>query len=425
MIGLYEWVSNQAAVSSSATFAPLVARSIDPSGQQYIPSGTGDQKNGETSCVNACNAAKKLLDDYILQVVDRKFLDASFGVGGISIELLSKGCPNNSGRMYAALERAVDIIKSAANTASKSVGCTAIVWMQGEWNEASKEDMGWYDQEASTHDKDDYKAYLIGGTASNGAVVNGMVNDLISTFKTKFGQSENPIVLGSQMGTSFIRFNELPIMMAQLEASQQSDKYLICTPSYRVTDRGAHLDSNGERWLGEFYAKVWYKKVILGQDWKPLQPKKIKKGNNTIEIDFHVPEPPLVFDTNQVRAKNNYGFQIFDGGVAKTISKVEISGNKVLLTASSDFVSDVEVTYAGLNMNYGNLRDSDDWKSFEVYKDLDTIVENPSGVSYRPSFEPKDENGNVIYNKPYPCQNFCVQFYYKLLTNQNELTINI
>ena len=36
----------------------------------------------------------------------------------------------------------------------------------------------------------------------------------------------------------------------------------------------------------------------------------------------------------------------------------------------------------------------------------------------------KDEKGNIIYDKKYPCYNWCMRFYYKLLFNKSELNIN-
>lgn len=426
MIGDREWAANQYNVAAGSSFSPLRARANNSQGNNYIPTDINDQTCGETCGVNACNAMKRLFDDYIVELIDRKFLDASFGAGGKSIELLSKNCPNNSGQIYAALEAAIDKIKAAADTENKTICCTVVLWMQGEWNESSHEDMGWFDGEPSTHNKDDYKAYLIGGTTSEGVTVNGMVNDLIATMMTKFHQDLPPIVLGSQMSEQWINYRSLPIMMAQLEASHETDKYIICSPTYRVTDRNGHLDANGSRWLAEFYAKVWYKVVILGQEWKPLQPVSIKRNNKSVEIEFHVPCPPLVFDTLQVRSVPNKGFSLWLNDADVTISNVSIVGNSVIIETNTDLMDgDLEVSYAGKGVKFGNLRDSDPWKAFEVYKDLDTIVENPAGVSYRPSFEPKDEEGNVIYNKPYPCQNFCVNFYYILENELNILNINI
>lgn len=422
MVGQYEWVSG---VGSNTRDSLTPLKAISTRGEGYIPTDTNDQTEGETPNINFANAAKRLLDDFLLETVDRKILATSCGSGGRSIELLSKNCPNNSGVLYSNFVTALTTAKTLAEGESKSLCCSAIIWMQGEYNANSQENQGWEAGTPATNSKDAYKSYLLGGSTSDDVSHNGLINDMIEDVKAQYGQEDSPLILSSQIGPNFNRSFDNPIDMALLEANNENDNFVLVAPSYCVTDRGAHLDSNGSRWLGEYYAKVWYKKVILGLNWKPLQPNKVEKGENYLLITFDVPEPPLVFDNELVREKTNYGFKVKDGGQDKSIQAVEIlGGNIVKITCSSAFVSDVEVAYATQGVVYGNLRDSDNWKSFEKYKDLDTIVENPEGVSYKPSFEPTDDSGSVIYNKNYPCYNWCLRFYYKLLASESELNIN-
>lgn len=418
MIGANEW-----STTGGSSFKLLKA--ISSKGENYIPTGTSDQTYGETSNINFANAAKRLFDDYLLETVDRKILATSCGAGGTSIELLSKNCPNNSGILYNNFLKALSSAKSIANEDSKSLCCSAIIWMQGEYNAVSKENQGWNVDTPATNNKDDYKKYLLGGRTSDGIEHNGLVNDMIEDVQSQYSQENFPLILASQIGANYNQSFDMPIDMALLEANNESDKFILAAPSYCVTDRGGHLDSNGSRWLGEYYAKVWYKKVILGLNWKPLQPNKIEKGDNYLLITFDVPEPPIVFDTKLVRKKDNYGFKLKDGGNEKSIQSVDIVGvNVVKITCTSSFTGDIEIAYATQGVVYGNLRDSDSWKSFEIYKDLDTIVENPEGVSYKPSFEPTNNGGDVIYNKNYPCYNWCMRFYYKILSHETVLAIN-
>lgn len=422
MIGQYEWVSG---VGSNTRDSLSQLKAVSTKGEEYIPTGTDDQTNGETPNINFANAAKRLLDDYLLDVVDRKILATSCGQGGRSIELLSKNCPNNSGALYTNFVTALTTAKSLAEGEGKTLCCSAIIWMQGEYNANSFENQGWESDTPATNNKDDYKAYLLGGFTSDDVSHNGLINDMIEDVKVQYKQEDTPLVLSSQIGPGFNRSFDNPIDMALLEANNENNNFIVVAPSYCVTDRGAHLDSNGSRWLGEYYAKVWYKKVILSLNWKPLQPNKIEKGDNYLLITFDVPEPPLVFDTKLVRERDDYGFKVKDGGVEKTIQSVEIVGTDTIkIICTSQFTGDVEIAYATQGVMYGNLRDSDNWKSFETYKDLDTIVENPKGVSYKPSFEPTDNKGEVIYNKNYPCYNWCLRFYYKLLSDETVLNIN-
>lgn len=431
MAGEYEWISNTGNNTLSA-FNNLVAQPIK--GVDYIPSGIGDNTNGETSAIGMSNAAKNLLDRYIVQVTDRKFMASSCGQGGTSIELLSKNAPNGS-QLYSKMIAALNSVKTLADENTKSLCCTAIMWIQGEWNSIAHENMGWYPNTFSTDDKDVYKAFLVGGTVtvndSDGTpqiiTVNGICNDMINDIKVIYQQEEAPIFMCTQHGTGYLNQRDIPVQMAYVEASLEG-KITLVSPAYRVTDRGAHLDANGSRWLGELFAKVWYKKVILGEQWQPLHPINIRREENVIYIKFHVPCPPLVFDTNQVRPISNFGFDVrkTDTDEQLTIDNVAIIGNDTvkLTFNSTDIISGaINISYAGYNMKYGNLRDSDPWEALTQYTDLDTLVNNPEGVSYRPTFEPKDNQGNIIYNKPYPCQNFCVQFYYSLSEENNELVV--
>jgi hypothetical protein len=81
---------------------------------------------------------------------------------------------------------------------------------------------------------------------------------------------------------------------------------------------------------------------------------------------------------------------------------------------------EIEIAYAGIDLQAGNLRDSDPYQALTAYEDLDR---NDGGVffyprkdnaSLRPRQEPKDAAGNVIYGQKYPLYNFCVAFYKKL-----------
>ena len=423
MIGKYEWIQGH----GDDVFNLLKA--IPMAGKDYIPTGTSDQTNGETAALTFTNAAKALLDDYLIKTIDRKFLDTSTGSGGETIETLSKDYPPSSGELYKNFLLSLTKAKSIAEENNKTISCSAIVWMQGEWNETQHENKDWAGTGPATDDTNDYQKMLQGGQTSDGVQHNGLINDMVEDVKTTYGQENSPIILCASVGRGYhVHFNN-PIDMALLRTSNTSKgKFILATPSYRVTDRNGHLDANGYRWCGEFFAKVWYKRVIAKQNWHPLQPIKITKINSTnILIEFNVPEPPILFDTLQVKTSSNYGFSVRNNNIDVAINSVEIySSIEVIINTSTELTGLIEIAYANNKdpRGYGNLRDSDRWVAFGEYTDLDTLVENPEGVSYRPSFEPIDEEGNVIYGKKYPMQNFCVPFYYKL-DGVDQLNIDI
>ena len=425
MVGQYEWLGGTGNNNKSG-FSLLKARPIE--GDSYIPTGTSDQTNGETPALMFVNAAKALFDKYIMHIVDRKFLDTSSGAGGKTIETLSKNYPPTSGALYNGFKNAFLTAKSLAIKESKSIVCTAVVWMQGEWNESQHANMDWTGTKPATSNTNDYQKMLQGGQTSDGVTHNGLINDMISDIMAAYSQENAPIILATTIGRAFHSFFENPIDMALLRTSNSSNgKFILTTPSYRVTDRNGHLDANGYRWCGEFLAKVWYKRVMLNQNWHPLQPIKITKHNDySILLEFNVPEPPLEFDINQVKQGTNYGFSVRVAGTEVSIESVKIySQTEVMIKVRSKLTGVIEVAYATAGNNYGNLRDSDKWIAFGEYTDLDSLVENPTGVSYRPSFEPTDKEGNVIYGKKYPMQNFCIPFYYKLDKNVNQIDIKI
>ena len=74
---------------------------------------------------------------------------------------------------------------------------------------------------------------------------------------------------------------------------------MVCSgPRYQYASAdGVHLTAEGCRLLGEKYAGILYQRVILGKDWQPLQPTKVKRKGKIITIHYHVPVPPLVWET--------------------------------------------------------------------------------------------------------------------------------
>jgi hypothetical protein len=225
-------------------------------------------------------------------------------------------------------------------------------------------------------------------------------------------------------------FYDLPISMAQLEASNENTDVICAGPVYPITiaTSGAHPNSNGYRWYGEMLGKVYYKTQILKEDFKPLQPKAFFGTNNPneVKIQFLVPHLPLVLDENLIAKKAGYGFEVKLNNAKVTVSNVTLDGDCVVLTLESNITSTdvIEISYAGIDLQSGNLRDSDPYQALSVYEDLDR---NTGGVffyprkdnaSLRPRQEPKDANGQVIYNQPYPLYNFCVAFYKRLTAEE-------
>jgi hypothetical protein len=182
--------------------------------------------------------------------------------------------------------------------------------------------------------------------------------------------------------------------------------------------------------LGKVYNKV----KIQGEDFIPLQPKSLHRDADNpkkVTVKFHVPVPPLALDTLTMPKIVSYGFYIYHKRTAQTITSVKVIGDDAVeITCADDLTEDIELTYAGQNANgQGNLRDSDPYQAVFNYVDIDRKV---NGVyvyprndnrTLRPAYEPRDAQGQIIYNKPYPLYNFSVGFYYRLPKGENNLQI--
>ena len=208
-----------------------------------------------------------------------------------------------------------------------------------------------------------------------------------------------------------------------------------------MTDRGGHLDANGYRWYGEMLAKAYYRTIIGGKPFIPLQPEELSRTSDSkeIKICFRVPVKPLVLDDYTTEKIKDYGFAIYNDGIRQKITDVKVKGDCVYITCEKDLSGAIEVTYAGADefKGHGNLRDSDDYKAYYTYIDQDeknsdgTFVfardkdKNGNYVTLRPNYEPRDKSGNIIYGRPYPLYNFSVAFYYKLDKGVKKYRIHI
>lgn len=368
--------------------------------------------------------------NHLQKKIGGNFIASSCGTSGRSIEELSKESKTNT-HYTAEFKNALTNGLQAAQANSSTISCPAIFWMQGE-NNYEQKGSGLTSGTKSTVNKEDYKQLLV-------TLKNNMQTDIMSTYS----QSKKPAFITYQAGCQYTRGKEVSIGMAQLEASNENSDIICAGPVYPLPDRGGHLDPNGYRWFGEMMAKVYYKSQVLGETFKPLQPKKITRtaNPNQIKIQYHIPAPPLVLDTWTVTTKfKDYGFEIYKivgtDTTKQTISTVEIVSDCILITCASDLSSgSVDVIYAGLGENsaltrgHGNVRDSDDYPSFFTYIDLDKkvngnyVYSRDAGNSLRAVNEAKDQSGQAIYDKPYPLYNWSVAFCYKLAQNQENYLV--
>lgn len=164
-------------------------------------------------------------------------------------------------------------------------------------------------------------------------------NDYENDARAITGQEE-PVLLFTDQMSSWTSFGSpVPhVALGQYAAAKNNpDKIIMVTPKYIFdsVDWMSHMTNYSQRRLGEYYAKVYKKVVIDGEEWKPLMPEEIILYGNVIHARFHVPVGPLVFDTNAVLAQTNYGFEYSDGFYSAYITGVQIiSPDTVEITLS-------------------------------------------------------------------------------------------
>ena len=171
------------------------------------------------------------------------------------------------------------------------------------------------------------------------------------------------------------------IPQAQLDATRQyPDRLYLVTPKYFLpyADR-VHLTADGERWLGEYYAKAMQQVLVMGEPWRPLQPASVQRDGRIVTVEFEVPVPPLVLDTDLVSDPGNFGFEIADAsGSPPAIESVQLTGpTTVQLTLAAEpdagarlryaFTGTPDVSAGPQTGPRGNLRDSDSTLSRHDY----------------------------------------------------------
>jgi hypothetical protein len=141
-----------------------------------------------------------------------------------------------------------------------------------------------------------------------------------------------------------------------------------------------HMIVDGYEQLGEKYAQVYYERVVLGNDWQPLQPTSASRNGRVVTVNFHVPVPPLAWEDRFQAPHQNAGtewragkgFELRAGNTNIAISAVEIAGDAVRITAAADLpANNLTVGYAVTGeprpmaapfagtLRWGQLRDSD------------------------------------------------------------------
>ena len=327
-----------------------------------------------------------------------KFIGLAGGYSGAQIEYINKGTTyyNN---FIAACTR----IKEIADSENKTVGCVSILFMQGESNYIPNSGV-------AEQSKSGYKDLM-----------RKLKEDLQNDLSGIFQQEHNPSFLMYQTGYKWIRNShwDCSISQAQLEISQEIDDIILVNPTYQLTiNSSQHPNYNGYRWFGEQAAKALWLAINNGLRYETVRPISIYvTDSNKIVVSVYAPVFPIKVDTwtnNQIK---DYGFDVKLNGSICEITSVNVDGTKIIIETKQDLSNGiVEISYAGLNrQGQGNICDSDTWRSLTNYmNDLDDSEWNTANYIYPVVKRPLDINGNYIFDKPYPMQNWMSNFYYNL-----------
>lgn len=127
-----------------------------------------------------------------------------------------------------------------------------------------------------------------------------------------------------------------PAGQAQLMAADADAAIHMVGPHYAVTSAinsrttqgrhgdAIHLSADGERWWGEQVGKVMHRVLDLGEKWEPLRPRsaRLDAARSSIMVEFTVPRPPLVLDTEFLSRQEN----VMPGGFS-SLAGFEVRGS--------------------------------------------------------------------------------------------------
>lgn len=333
------------AATARSSFVPLIEQTVTGPAQN-TPDTT--LIAGETPLSGMTDMVKQLVlaEDGLAYTQQRfQLLGSAPGHGGRTVAQLSKGTGD-----YQVLADDLTFGASLAAAANRTYQIGAIAWTQGE---------------------SDYLATTTAAayTATFGQLVNDMRADAVAAS----GQPIAPIVITYQVASHRTAGVDHPnIALAQLAYAEANPiKAILACPMYPFTySDGFHMTGQSYKLYGAYLGLAYKRAVVDQTPWSPLKPISVFKQGRQALVRFKVPFGDLKFDTTQVTATSNMGFELVSStNTALAISSVEIVGpDLVKVTAASTIPAGAKLRYAhhgdgggnvgSVNGPRGNLRDS-------------------------------------------------------------------
>ena len=304
------------------------------------------------------------ITSHVMAAAGRDYVNVhgEFGENGQCLTYLLKNAPQSgvNGRAYQGTLTETQAITRLAKAAGKTYGVAALTVTHGECD---------------------------AGNSSYESQLYGLLQNYDADIAAITGQKQSILMIVSQQNSTN---NQSASTLAQWKIGVDHPTDVVCSgPKYQYpyyTD-GIHLVTDGYEQLGEKYGQVYFERVVLGNAWEPLEPVSVDRtGTRQINVHYHVPVPPMVWDTglstpnaNSSAWKNGRGFEVRASNNAVTITGVTISTDTVQITVVSDLPSSgVVVGYAMTSqdgttksqtsgtggswtgtLRWGQLRDSD------------------------------------------------------------------
>ncbi|KYG10369.1 hypothetical protein BE21_12390, partial [Sorangium cellulosum] len=202
------------------------------------------------------------------------------GESGQGMNIIRKGATEtvngatSTGRAYAATLFEVAAIARLAAAAGNTYGVGAITITHGETDAGNPK----YEEELIT-----------------------LWSDYNEDLPKLTGQSQSiPLLVTQQHSVPTEAGTRLTSTQAQWHVGVERPGDIVCSgPKYQYpyAPDHIHLNAKGYELLGEKYGQVYFEKVVLGKDWQPLHPTRVERSGRVVTVHFHVPVPPLVWDS--------------------------------------------------------------------------------------------------------------------------------
>jgi hypothetical protein len=233
------------------------------------------------------------------------------GQGAASITVIGK---NGTGNAYAASQFEVTAMNRLALAAHARYEVGAVILTHGE-----------ADAERSTYQQDIID--LADNYNSDLAAITGQTRPI-------------PLIL-SQQHADPVTGRSTSTVAAWQAAAAMPGRIVCAGPKYQYAYASDHIHLLAGQYdrLGIKYAEVFDAVVVQGNAWQPLQPINVSRDGLTVNVQFHVPNPPMAWDENfgsphqfvHSAWMNGRGFEIEDSTGEMTITSVTIDGDTVRL----------------------------------------------------------------------------------------------